>query len=102
MSLATACLALGPYAGEETGETTLLRQLLAASSAGDLAVMDRYYCSFLMIALLLGQQVQERFGRQPAMWEADQSAPDSPRRAPPWLTLRRSAEPKTMNNHERQ
>ncbi len=61
LSLATACatdLAIGPYAGKETGETALLRQLLGSFVSGDLAVMDRYYCSFMMIALLLGQDVQ--------------------------------------------
>jgi putative transposase len=55
LSLATACildLALGPYAGKETGETALLRSLLGSFSQGDLLVADRYYCSFLMIALL--------------------------------------------------
>jgi len=58
LSLATACavdLALGPYQGKETGETALLRKLLASLQAGDIAVADRYYCSFMMIALLLGQ-----------------------------------------------
>lgn len=58
VSLATACvmdLALGPYRGKETGETALLRSLLGSLLAGDIAVMDRYYCSFMMIALLLGQ-----------------------------------------------
>lgn len=58
VSLATACvmdLALGPYKGKETGEPALLRALLGSLAAGDIAVMDRYYCSFLMIALLLGQ-----------------------------------------------
>ena len=61
LSLATACamdLAVGPYAGKETGETALLRQLLSSFDAGDLAVMDRFYCSFMMIALLSGQDVQ--------------------------------------------
>ena len=61
ISLATACvmdLAVGPYSGKETGETALLRQLLGSFRRGDLAVMDRYYCSFMMIALLLGQDVQ--------------------------------------------
>jgi len=55
LSLATACildLALGPYSGKETGETALLRGLLESFSEGDLLVADRYYCSFLMIALL--------------------------------------------------
>lgn len=58
LSLATACvmdLALGPYQGKETGESALLRALLGSLVAGDVAVMDRYYCSFMMIALLLAQ-----------------------------------------------
>lgn len=60
LSLATACLgdlAIGPYSGKETGETALLRELLGSLQAGDLAVADRYYCSFLMIALLLDRSV---------------------------------------------
>jgi hypothetical protein len=60
VSLATACaldLAFGPYAGKETGETALLRELLDAFQVGDVAVADRFYCSFLMIALLLGRGV---------------------------------------------
>jgi hypothetical protein len=58
VSLATACtmdLAMGPYKGKETGESALLRSILASLAAGDIAVMDRYYCSFMMIALLLRQ-----------------------------------------------
>ena len=61
LSLATGCvmdLAVGPYAGKETGETALLRQLLGSFESGDVAVMDRFYCSFMMIALLLNQDVQ--------------------------------------------
>jgi len=61
MSLATACVndvAIGPYAGKETGETALLRALLGSFDPDDVAVMDRYYCSFMMIALLWGQNVQ--------------------------------------------
>ena len=61
LSLATACvmdLAVGPYAGKETGETALLRELLSSFVSGDVAVLDRYYCSFMMIALLLGEDVQ--------------------------------------------
>jgi hypothetical protein len=60
LSLATACvrnLAIGPYSGKETGETALLRQLLESFSPGDVLVADRYYCSFLLIALLLGRGV---------------------------------------------
>lgn len=55
ISLATGALcdlALGPYEGKETGETALLRQLLWCLDPGDLAVFDRYYCSFLMLAIL--------------------------------------------------
>ena len=58
LSLATACvmdLAMGPYKGKETGESALLRSLLGSLAAGDIAVMDRYYCSFMMIALLSAQ-----------------------------------------------
>ncbi len=61
LSLATACamdLTIGPYAGKETGETALLRQLLGSFTPGDVAVMDRYYCSFMMIALLRGRGVE--------------------------------------------
>lgn len=46
LSLATAAvldLALGPYAGKETGETALLRSLLPALAAGGLLVADHYY-----------------------------------------------------------
>ena len=61
LSLATACamdLAVGPYSGKETGETALLRQLLRSFVFGDVAVVDRFYCSFMMIALLLSNNVQ--------------------------------------------
>ncbi len=61
LSLATACvmdLALGPYKGKETGEPALLRSLLGSLARGDIAVADRYYCSFMMIALLLGRGIQ--------------------------------------------
>ncbi|MDA0590979.1 MAG: hypothetical protein O3C17_23525 [Planctomycetota bacterium] len=60
LSLASACLhalALGPCSGKETGETALLRRLLNAFEPGDVAVTDRYYCSFMMIALLLSRNV---------------------------------------------
>lgn len=55
VSLATALvlnLKIGPYAGKETGESALLRELLDAFSPGDIMVADRYFCSFAMIALL--------------------------------------------------
>ena len=46
-------LAMGPYAGKETGETALLRQLLDGFEPGDILLADRYYCSYFMIALLM-------------------------------------------------
>lgn len=60
LSLATACVinaAAGPYSGKETGETALLREMLDSLEAGDVVVADRYYCSFMMIALLLSRGV---------------------------------------------
>jgi len=60
LSLATACvleLAVGRYSGKETGETALMRSLLDSLKAGDVLVADRFYCSFMMIALLLGRGV---------------------------------------------
>ncbi len=60
LSLATACvldLAVGRYSGKETGETALLRSLLDSLKAADVLVADRFYCSFMMIALLVGRGV---------------------------------------------
>lgn len=60
LSLATAMvkdLALGPYAGKETGETALLRELLERFQRGDIMLADRYFCSYFMIALLLERGV---------------------------------------------
>lgn len=54
LSLATACIhdvAIGPYAGKETGETALLRKVLDAFQPGDVMLADRYFCSFLMLAI---------------------------------------------------
>ena len=58
VSLATACMidaAIGPYKGKQTGEPALLRSIISSLLRGDLAVVDRCYCSFLMIALAFGQ-----------------------------------------------
>lgn len=56
LSLATAMvtdMAMGPYAGKETGETALLRELFGSLQRGDVLLADRYYCSYFMIALLV-------------------------------------------------
>ena len=65
ISLTTAMiqgLALGPYSGQETGETALFRQLFSLLQAGDLALADRYYAGWFTIALLqeLGVDVVTR------------------------------------------
>ena len=55
LSLATAMvtdMAVGPYAGKETGELALLRALLGQFNPGDVLLADRYYCSYFMMALL--------------------------------------------------
>lgn len=55
LSLATAMvqgMAMAPYAGKETGETALLRELLDRLDKGSILLADRYYCSYFMIALL--------------------------------------------------
>lgn len=55
LSLATAAicdLAIGPYAGKKTGETALLRTMLDGLAVGDVAVLDRCYCSFMMLAAM--------------------------------------------------
>jgi hypothetical protein len=58
LSLATAAihdLAVGPYQGKQTGETALLRSLLDGFDDGDVVVFDRYYASYMMIAMLQGR-----------------------------------------------
>ena len=55
LSLGTAAihdLKIGPYEGKETGESALLRGILDCLKEGDVAVFDRYFCSFMMLAIL--------------------------------------------------
>ena len=55
LSLTTAMvhgMAMGPYAGKETGETALFRQLFDRLKPGDVVLADRYFCSYFMIVLL--------------------------------------------------
>lgn len=56
LSLATAMvqgMSLGPYAGKETGETALFRELLEGVDPQTILLTDRYYCSYFLIALAL-------------------------------------------------
>ena len=55
LSLATAAihdLAIGPYQGKQTGENSLLREILSCLAKGEVVVFDRCFCSFMMLALL--------------------------------------------------
>ena len=61
VSLATACvcdMAIGPFEGKETGEPALLRNMLGNFDKNDLVVFDRYYCSYMMLAMLIRQKMQ--------------------------------------------
>lgn len=56
LSLATAMvcgMGLGPYAGKQTSELALFRELLGQLAEGEILLADRYYCSYFQIALLL-------------------------------------------------
>ena len=58
LSLATGAicdLAVGPYQGKETGESALLRKMLDSFNEGDVVVFDRYYCSYMLMAMLSGR-----------------------------------------------
>jgi hypothetical protein len=59
-SLATGMvtdMAMGPYAGKETGESALFRELLDGLQSGSIMLADRYFCSYFMIALLMERDV---------------------------------------------
>jgi len=60
LSLSNACIhniAVGPYAGKDTGETALLRKVLNCFKPGDVMLADRYFCSFFMLAILKSRGV---------------------------------------------
>lgn len=51
-------MAIGPYKGKQTGESSLFRSLWEeALGAGDVLTGDRHYCSYVDIALLAERQV---------------------------------------------
>lgn len=63
-SLATGCLldmALGRYAGKQTGEHALLRQLFHCFDPGDIAVGDAYYAAYFLLAVFHGLNVDAVF-----------------------------------------
>jgi hypothetical protein len=64
ISLATGAvrdLAIGPYKGKETGETSLLRTLLERLRRGDVVLGDRYFASYFGISQLVERGVDGLF-----------------------------------------
>ena len=60
LSLATAMvsgMAIGPFAGKETGELALLRELLDQFDPNDIFLADKLFCCYFMIALLVERKV---------------------------------------------
>jgi hypothetical protein len=100
LSLATALLtgmAMGTYAGKETGETALFRSLLEQLPRGDIFVADRYLCSYFMIALarergvdVVVRQHQQRitdFRRGQSLGKEDHLARWHRPQRPTWMDL---------------
>ena len=54
-------LALGPYAGKQSGETALFRGLWESLESGDIVLADRYYASYWNIAALAKRGVDSLF-----------------------------------------
>jgi hypothetical protein len=52
---------VGPYKGKQTGETALLRAMLDQFQAWDIALGDRYFCSYWQIALFRQRLVDGLF-----------------------------------------
>jgi hypothetical protein len=50
-------LAIGPCRGKQTGEHTLLRELLSLFGTDDIVMGDRYYPSYFLMAALIKQGV---------------------------------------------
>ena len=99
VSLATACvldMAIGPYEGKQTGENALFRDLLEIFHPKDVAVFDRYYCSFMMLAMLslggvhvcarLHQRRSSDFRRGCRLGEGDHRITWTRPARPPWMS----------------
>jgi hypothetical protein len=64
ISLATGAvrdLAIGPYKGKETGETSLFRTLLQRLKAGEIVLGDRVFASFFGITQLVARDIDGVF-----------------------------------------
>ena len=102
VSLASVCvcdLAVGPYEGKQTGELALLRDLLNAFDENDVVVFERYYCSYMMLAMLMlrGVHVCARLHqcRLSDFRQGRRLGPDDH-----WITWTRPARPDWMSEAE--
>jgi len=101
LAFATGALlgaACGPYRGKKTGEISLFHSLLLGLRPGDVALGDRYYGSYGLLALLAGRQVDGCFrlpvGREAAFGKGQALGEDDylhtwrkPECRPKWLDL---------------
>lgn len=65
-------LASGPYAGKQTGETALFRQLWKSLFSGDIVVGDRYFASFWDLAMLAARGVDSVYRQHQLRWTREQ------------------------------
>lgn len=114
LSLGTAAihnLNIGPYEGKETGENALLREILDCLKEGDVAVFDRHYCSFIMLAILqqrgvhfcvrLHQRRLSDFRRGRRLGPDDHLVTWTRPKRPPWMSEQLYAQiPETMTLRE--
>lgn len=114
LSLATACVcdvAIGPYAGKETGECALLREMWDVFDQGDVALFDRCYCSYMTLALLHNRSVhvcarqhQRRvtdFRRGRRLGDRDHLVTWVRPKCPPWMSRELYAQiPETLTLRE--
>jgi putative transposase len=100
LSLATGAwldLAMGPWQGKRTSETALFRHLRGSFAPGDVAVFDRYFCSYWILAELasagvdvcvrLHQKRHSDFRRGQRLGKYDHQVTwIRPRKCPEWMT----------------
>jgi hypothetical protein len=89
--------ALGPYRGKQTSELALLRQVVDQFQPGDIALADRFYCSYWVIAELqrrgvdvvvrLHQRRKADFRRGRRLGKGDHLVTwAKPKQVPDWMT----------------
>lgn len=60
--------AMGPCQGKGTSEQTLFRQLLEAFDSGDIAIADRYHCTYWTLAMLKARGVDVLMRQHAQRW----------------------------------